>query len=221
MGLPMKNVWVTDIKGMVYEGRVEEMDDNKARYARKTDARTLGDVIEGADVFLGLSAGDVLKPEMVKRMADKPLILALANPNPEIMPDAAKQVRPDAVIATGRSDYPNQVNNVLCFPFIFRGALDVGATQINEAMKLAAVRAIADLAMAEQSEVVTAAYGTAEPQVRSGVPDPASVRPALDRRDRAGRGQGGDGFGRRDAPDRRLLRLSRLAAAVRLLTRAC
>jgi len=159
MGLPMKNIWVTDIKGMVYEGRVEEMDDNKARYARRTDARTLGDVIEGADVFLGLSAGNVLKPEMVKRMADQPLILALANPNPEIMPDVAKQVRPDAVIATGRSDYPNQVNNVLCFPFIFRGALDVGATQINEAMKLAAVRAIADLAMAEQSEVVTAAYG--------------------------------------------------------------
>ena len=159
MGLPMKNIWVTDIKGMVYEGRVEEMDDNKARYARNTEARTLGDVIGDADVFLGLSAGNVLKPEMVKRMADRPLILALANPNPEIMPDAAKQVRPDAVIATGRSDYPNQVNNVLCFPFIFRGALDVGATQINEAMKLAAVRAIADLAMAEQSEVVTAAYG--------------------------------------------------------------
>jgi malate dehydrogenase (oxaloacetate-decarboxylating)(NADP+) len=160
MGLPMSNVWVSDIKGVVYAGRVEEMDDNKARYARRTDARTLADIIEGADVFLGLSAGNVLKPEMVARMAAQPIILALANPNPEIMPDVAKAARPDAVIATGRSDYPNQVNNVLCFPFIFRGALDVGATQINEAMKLAAVRAIADLAMAEQSEVVTAAYGT-------------------------------------------------------------
>jgi malate dehydrogenase (oxaloacetate-decarboxylating)(NADP+) len=160
MGLPMDHIWVSDIKGVVYQGRVEEMDDNKARYARRTDARTLAEIIDGADVFLGLSAGNVLKPEMVKRMAPKPLILALANPNPEIMPDVAKEARPDAVIATGRSDYPNQVNNVLCFPFIFRGALDVGATQINEAMKLAAVRAIADLAMAEQSEVVTAAYGT-------------------------------------------------------------
>jgi malate dehydrogenase (oxaloacetate-decarboxylating)(NADP+) len=160
MGLPMSNVWVSDIKGVVYAGRVEEMDDNKARYARRTDARTLAEIIDGADVFLGLSAGNVLKPEMVARMAPQPIILALANPNPEIMPDVAKAARPDAVIATGRSDYPNQVNNVLCFPFIFRGALDVGATQINEAMKLAAVRAIADLAMAEQSEVVTAAYGT-------------------------------------------------------------
>ncbi len=160
MGLPVEHIWVSDIKGVVYQGRVEEMDENKARYARRTEARTLGEIIDGADVFLGLSAGNVLKPEMVKRMAAKPLILALANPNPEILPDVAKAARPDAVIATGRSDYPNQVNNVLCFPFIFRGALDVGATQINEAMKLAAVRAIADLAMAEQSEVVTAAYGT-------------------------------------------------------------
>ena len=159
LGIRKENIWVSDIAGVVYEGRKEEMDPNKARYARKTEARTLGDIIAGADVFLGLSAGGVLKPEMVKRMADRPLILALANPVPEIMPDVAKQARPDAIIATGRSDYPNQVNNVLCFPFIFRGALDVGATQINEAMKLAAVRAIADLATAEQSEVVTAAYG--------------------------------------------------------------
>ena len=159
LGLPVKNIWVTDIKGVVYEGRVEEMDSNKARYAKKTDARKLAEVIPGADVFLGLSAGGVLTAEMVKMMADKPLILALANPEPEILPNVAKAVRPDAVIATGRSDYPNQVNNVLCFPFMFRGALDVGATQINEAMKLAAVRAIADLAMAEQSEVVSAAYG--------------------------------------------------------------
>jgi malate dehydrogenase (oxaloacetate-decarboxylating)(NADP+) len=135
------------------------MDPNKARYAKKTDARTLGDIIAGADVFLGLSAGKVLKPEMVKQMADKPLILALANPEPEIQPDLAKAARPDAVIATGRSDFPNQVNNVLCFPFIFRGALDVGATTINEAMKLACVHAIADLAMAEQSDIVASAYG--------------------------------------------------------------
>jgi malate dehydrogenase (oxaloacetate-decarboxylating)(NADP+) len=135
------------------------MDPNKARYARRTDARKLADVIGGADVFLGLSAGGVLKPTMVKEMADRPLILALANPDPEIMPDVAKAARPDAVIATGRSDYPNQTNNVLVFPFIFRGALDVGATQINEAMKIAAVHAIAGLAMAEQSDIVTAAYG--------------------------------------------------------------
>ena len=159
LGLPVKNIWVTDIKGVVYAGRIEEMDPSKARYAKKTDARKLAEVIPGADVFLGLSAGGVLKAEMVKAMADKPLILALANPEPEILPSIVKAARSDAVMATGRSDYPNQVNNVLCFPFIFRGALDVGATQINEAMKLAAVRAIADLAMAEQSEVVSAAYG--------------------------------------------------------------
>ena len=134
------------------------MDDNKARYAQKTDARTLADILPGADIFLGLSAASVLKPEWLPKMADKPLILALANPEPEIMPDLAKAARPDAVIATGRSDFPNQVNNVLCFPFIFRGALDVGATTINEAMKLATVRAIADLAMAEQSDIVAQAY---------------------------------------------------------------
>jgi malate dehydrogenase (oxaloacetate-decarboxylating)(NADP+) len=159
LGVHKENIWVTDIAGVVYEGRKEEMDPNKARYARKTDARRLAEVIGKADVFLGLSAGGVLKPEMVKEMADRPLILALANPEPEIMPDVAKAVRPDAVIATGRSDFPNQTNNVLVFPFIFRGALDVGATQINEAMKIAAVHAIADLATAEQSDIVTAAYG--------------------------------------------------------------
>ena len=159
LGLGRENVWVSDIAGVVYDDRKAEMDPNKARYARKTDARTLGEIIEGADVFLGLSAGGVLKPEMVKKMAANPLILALANPEPEILPDLAKQARPDAIIATGRSDYPNQVNNVLCFPFIFRGALDVGATTINEAMKIASVKAIADLAKAEQSDVVTAAYG--------------------------------------------------------------
>ena len=134
---------------------------NKARYAQDTTARTLGEIIEGADIFLGLSAGGVLKPDMVKRMAREPIILALANPKPEIMPEEALAVRPDAIIGTGRSDYPNQVNNVLCFPFIFRGALDVGATTINEEMKLAAVRAIAELAHAEIPEVVAQAYGAA------------------------------------------------------------
>jgi malate dehydrogenase (oxaloacetate-decarboxylating)(NADP+) len=159
LGMKMENIWVTDIKGVVYAGRKEEMDDNKARYARKTDARKLADVIADADVFLGLSAGGVLKKEMVAKMAPRPMILALANPDPEILPADVKAVRDDAIIATGRSDYPNQVNNVLCFPFIFRGALDVGATTINEPMKLAAVKAIADLALAEQSDIVALAYG--------------------------------------------------------------
>ena len=162
LGLRKENIVVTDIVGVVYEGRTEQMDEFKARYARQTNNRTLGDAIAGADVFLGLSAANVLKPEMVEKMGPKPLILALANPNPEIRPEAAKAVRPDAVIATGRSDYPNQVNNVLCFPFLFRGALDVGATTINTAMELAAVRAIADLAMAEMSEIVSRAYGVDE-----------------------------------------------------------
>jgi malate dehydrogenase (oxaloacetate-decarboxylating)(NADP+) len=160
LGVKRENIWVSDIAGVVYAGRKEEMDENKARYAQSTSARKLADIIDGADIFLGLSAARVLKPEMVKRMASAPLILALANPEPEIMPDVAKTARPDAVIATGRSDFPNQVNNVLCFPFIFRGALDVGATTINEAMKLAAVNAIADLALAEQSDIVAAAYGS-------------------------------------------------------------
>ena len=159
LGMKMSNIWVTDIAGVVYTGRVEEMDPNKARYAQPTAARKLAEVIANADVFLGLSAGGVLKQDMVKQMAANPLILALANPTPEITPEAVREVRSDAVIATGRSDYPNQVNNVLCFPFIFRGALDVGATTINEAMKLAAVLAIAELAQSEQSDVVAMAYG--------------------------------------------------------------
>ncbi|HMN22145.1 MAG TPA: phosphate acyltransferase, partial [Ottowia sp.] len=148
----------TDIEGLVYEGRTALMDEYKAIYAQKTDKRTLAEVIDGADVFLGLSAGGVLKPEMVARMAARPLILALANPNPEILPEDAKAVRPDAVLATGRTDYPNQVNNVLCFPYIFRGALDAGATTITREMEIATVRAIAELAQAEQSEVVARAY---------------------------------------------------------------
>lgn len=159
LGMKMSNIWVTDIAGVVYHGRVAEMDANKARYAQPTEARKLAEVIGDADVFLGLSAGGVLKAEMVKIMAAKPLILALANPTPEILPEQIRAVRDDAVIATGRSDYPNQVNNVLCFPFIFRGALDVGATTINEEMKLAAVYAIAELAQAEQSDIVAMAYG--------------------------------------------------------------
>ncbi len=158
MGMKRENIFVSDIEGVVYEGRTVLMDDHKVVYAQKTDARTLAEVLPGADVFLGLSAARVLKPEWLATMARSPLIMALANPEPEIMPDLAKEARPDAVIATGRSDFPNQVNNVLCFPFIFRGALDVGATTINEEMKLACVRAIADLAMAEQSDIVAHAY---------------------------------------------------------------
>jgi malate dehydrogenase (oxaloacetate-decarboxylating)(NADP+) len=159
MGLPIEHITVTDIHGVVYRGRSVEMDEDKARFARDTPSRRLAEVIDGADVFLGLSAGGVLKPDMVERMAERPLILALANPEPEIRPEAAKAVRPDCVIATGRSDYPNQVNNVLCFPFIFRGALDVGATTITTEMETAAVQAIADLAQAETSEQVALAYG--------------------------------------------------------------
>jgi len=162
LGIRVENIWVTDLHGVVYEGRPEEMDEVKARYAKKTQARKLAEVIEGADVFLGLSAGGVLKQEMVAKMAKQPLILALANPTPEILPEEVRKVRDDALIATGRSDYPNQVNNVLCFPFIFRGALDAGATTITEEMKLAAVRAIAELAQAEASDIVATAYGDAE-----------------------------------------------------------
>ncbi len=158
LGVRMENVIVTDIHGVVYTGRTVEMDEHKGRYAKDTSARALGDVIGGADVFLGLSAGGVLKPDMVSRMAERPIIFALANPAPEILPDEVKAVRDDAIIATGRSDYPNQVNNVLCFPFIFRGALDVGATTVTEAMKTACVRAIAELAQAEQTERVREAY---------------------------------------------------------------
>jgi len=159
MGLPRGHIIVTDIKGVVWKGRKEEMDPDKERFAIDTKARTLDEVIGGADVFLGLSAGGVLKPAMVKKMAERPIILALANPEPEILPELAKEARADCIIATGRGDYPNQVNNVLCFPFIFRGALDVGATTITSEMELAAVRAIAELAQAEASDVVAQAYG--------------------------------------------------------------
>ncbi|HSN70175.1 MAG TPA: NADP-dependent malic enzyme, partial [Steroidobacteraceae bacterium] len=162
LGVRREHITVADSRGVVYEGREESMEPHKARYARQTDARTLADIVRGADVFLGCSKGGVLTREMVATMADRPVIFALANPDPEITPEDARAARPDCIIATGRSDHPNQVNNVLCFPFIFRGALDVGATTINEAMKLACVRAIAELAEAEQSDVVSAAYGGGE-----------------------------------------------------------
>ncbi|MGJ5035490.1 MULTISPECIES: NADP-dependent malic enzyme [unclassified Bradyrhizobium] len=164
MGAQRKNIWVCDIDGVVHEGRNTLMDPWKAVYAQKTDKRTLAEVIGGADIFLGLSAGGVLKPELLKQMAEKPLIMALANPNPEIMPEEARAARPDAMICTGRSDFPNQVNNVLCFPFIFRGALDVGATAINEAMKQAAVDAIAQLAQDPPSDAVSRGFDTGETQ---------------------------------------------------------
>ncbi|MGH8759447.1 MAG: NADP-dependent malic enzyme [Burkholderiales bacterium] len=158
LGLKRENIIVCDSKGVIYEGRDKNMEPNKARYARKTDARKLAEAMPGADIFLGLSGPGAMKQEWIKTMAEKPLVLALANPTPEILPEEVKAVRPDAVIATGRSDYPNQVNNVLCFPFIFRGALDVGATKITEEMKLACVKAIAELTQAEQSDVVAMAY---------------------------------------------------------------
>ena len=161
LGVPRKNIWVTDLAGVVWQGRTELMDPDKAEFAQDTPLRTLAEVIEGADVFLGLSAAGVLKPEMVARMAARPLIFALANPTPEIMPEEVRSVRDDAIMATGRTDYPNQVNNVLCFPYIFRGALDSGASTITDEMEVAAVHAIAELAQAEQSEVVAAAYAGA------------------------------------------------------------
>ncbi|MCE3263459.1 MAG: malate dehydrogenase [Pseudoduganella sp.] len=161
LGFPIENILVTDLAGVVYKGRTELMDPDKERFARDTAHRTLAECIDGADIFLGLSAGGVLKQEMVKRMAPNPLILALANPNPEILPEDVKAVRGDAIICTGRSDYPNQVNNVLCFPYIFRGALDSGASTITREMEIAVVHAIADLAHAEQSDIVATTYGIA------------------------------------------------------------
>ena len=158
LGLPRENIWVTDLAGLVYQGRTELMDPDKAEFAQPTEHRSLAQAIAGADIFLGLSAGGVLKPEMVRSMGPTPIIFALANPTPEIMPEEVKAVRDDAIMATGRTDYPNQVNNVLCFPYIFRGALDCGASTINDEMEVAAVRAIAELAQAEQSDVVASAY---------------------------------------------------------------
>jgi malate dehydrogenase (oxaloacetate-decarboxylating)(NADP+) len=161
LGLPRENIWVTDLAGVVWKGRTELMDPDKQEFSQDTPQRTLAEVIQGADVFLGLSAAGVLKPEMVRAMARAPLIFALANPTPEIMPEEVRAVRDDAIMATGRTDYPNQVNNVLCFPYIFRGALDCGATTINDSMEIAAVHAIAGLAQAEQDDVVASAYAGA------------------------------------------------------------
>ncbi|MEO7931949.1 MAG: NADP-dependent malic enzyme [Chthoniobacterales bacterium] len=178
LGASRKNIWVSDLEGVVYAGREVLMDRWKSIYAQETSARTLSEIISGADVFLGLSAGGVLKPEMVSQMAPRPLILALANPTPEILPAEAFAIRPDAMICTGRSDYPNQVNNVLCFPYIFRGALDVGARTINEAMKIAAVEAISQLAREAPSDVVALAYGGAAPPFgpNSLIPSPFDPR---------------------------------------------
>ena len=182
LGMRRENILVTDIDGVVYEGRPTLMDPWKSRYAQPTSMRTLAEAIEGADIFLGLSAAGVLKPEMVARMAPNPLILALANPSPEILPELAKEVRPDCIIATGRSDYPNQVNNVLCFPFIFRGALDVGATTINEEMKIACVDALAGLARIPPPESVAAAYGVEDLQFGPDylIPKPFDTRLIVD-----------------------------------------
>ncbi|KQZ03281.1 malic enzyme [Caulobacter sp. Root1455] len=179
MGLPVENVTLTDIKGVVHAGREPDMPDNMARYARPTDARSLPDVLPGADIFLGLSAPRVFKAEWLPLLAPNPLILAMANPEPEILPELVAAQRPDAIMATGRSDYPNQVNNVLCFPFIFRGALDVGASEINEAMKVAAVEAIAELARAEASEVVASAYGGVAPMFGASYIIPKPFDPRL------------------------------------------
>src|SRR3546814_148336 len=151
-GIKREHIYVVDSRGVIWDGRDENMEPNKQRYAQKTDARTLADVVRDADVFLGCSTAGVLTGDMVKTMAAQPLILALANPEPEIRPELARAARPDCIIATGRSDYPNQVNNVLCFPFIFRGAMDAGASRITEEMKLACVKAIAELAQAEQND---------------------------------------------------------------------
>ncbi|HET7033333.1 MAG TPA: phosphate acyltransferase, partial [Casimicrobiaceae bacterium] len=179
LGLNPRNIWVSDSKGVIYKGRTEGMDRDKERYAQETRARKLSEIVEGADIFLGLSVGGALTAEMVKRMADKPIILAMANPEPEIRPELAKEARPDCLIGTGRSDYPNQVNNSLCFPFIFRGALDCGASTINEPMKLAAVRALAALAQAEPSELVAQAYGEATPAFGPDYLIPRAIDPRL------------------------------------------
>src|SRR5829696_3050162 len=179
LGVRKENILVTDSRGVLTHERLGSLDEQKATYARETSARTLSVAVEGADIFLGVSMAGVLKPEMVKTMASRPLILALANPEPEIRPEAAKEVRPDVIIATGRSDYPNQVNNVLCFPFIFRGALDVGATTINEEMKLAATRALAALAKEDVSDVVAAAYGRRDIRFGADYLIPAPFDPRL------------------------------------------
>ena len=221
LGVNKANVFVCDSKGVLREGRGDKLDESKQRYAQRTEARTLADVVAGADVFLGCSAAGVMNEAMVKSMADKPIILALANPEPEIRPELAKAARPDCIIATGRSDYPNQVNNVLCFPYIFRGALDCGATKINEAMKLACVREIAALAKAETSDEVAAAYSGRELKFGPDYLIPTPFDVAADPAHRAGGGQGGDGIGRGHSADRRPRGLSPGADALRLSDRVC
>ena len=200
-----------DSKGVVYKGRKEAMDPDKERYAQDTKARTLDEIIGGADIFLGLSAGGVLTAEMVKKMADKPIILAMANPEPEIRPELAKKARPDCLIGTGRSDYPNQVNNSLCFPFIFRGALDCGASTINEEMKLAAVRGLAELARAEPSEIVALAYGEQTPPFGPDYLIPRAFDPRLITNLAPGGGESGDGQRRGQPTDQGFRRVSRSA----------
>ena len=219
LGLTRSNVFACDSKGLIYEGRGDSFNAEKSRYAQKSNLRTLADVMPDADVFLGCSTGGVLTQDMVRGMAPRPIILALANPEPEIRPELAKAARPDCIIATGRSDYSNQVNNVLCFPYIFRGALDSGATKITEAMKLACVQEIADLAKAEVSDEVASAYAGQELSFGDRVHHPEAVRLATDPADRAGSGRGGGRLGRRDATDRRHGGLPRAADAHVLLGR--
>ena len=202
LGLRRENIVLVDLHGVVHEGREVDMNPYKARYATAGDLRTLDEAIEGADLFLGLSGPGVLTQDMVTRMAERPLILALANPEPEIWPEQVKEVRPDAVVATGRSDYPNQLNNVLCFPFIFRGALDVGATTLNEEMKIACIDAIANLAMRESTDDVASAYQGQNLRFGSGVHPAQALRPPPDRGGPVRRGQGRDGNRRCHAADR-------------------
>ena len=216
LGIPRENIWVTDLAGVVYKGRTELMDEDKIVFAQDTPHRTLADVIAGADIFLGLSAAGVLKPEMVAKMAPRPVIFALANPTPEILPEEVHAVRNDAIVATGRTDYPNQINNVLCFPYIFRGALDSGATTITVEMEIAAVHAIAELAQAELSEVVTAAYAGATLSFGPEYLIPKPFDPRLMMRIAPAVAQGGGRLGRRGAPDRRHGGLPRQAADLRL-----
>ncbi len=219
LGLPREHIWVTDLAGVVWKGRTELMDPDKAEFAQDTPMRTLGEVIAGADVFLGLSAGGVLKPAMVKAMAGRPLIFALANPTPEIMPEEVKAVRDDAIMATGRTDYPNQVNNVLCFPYIFRGALDCGATTITDAMEVAAVHAIAELAQVEQSDVVATAYAGATLTFGPEYLIPKPFDPTVDDAHRTGGRPGGRGIQGRAATDSRSGGVPREAADLRVRVR--
>ena len=215
LGVPKENIWVADRHGVIHSGR-DDLDENKRRYARDTDARTLDDIIDGADMFVGLSGPGALTQAMVARMVERPIIFALANPTPEILPELVKEVRPDAIVATGRSDYPNQVNNALCFPYLFRGALDVGATVINEAMKIACVKAIADLARREMSDVVGARLRRPDALVRCRIPDSATVRSAPADRAVLRSRRGGDGIRRGDASDQRHRGLSRAPQHLRV-----